>query len=313
MEKLSIFLLLLGTLILLSEADASERKLASLPCPISQSLEQLNETTFDVIKTELSQEFFPKESPKGVFIVVHGLNLKPSKMNAFVDFLTNNGYYVLRTTLHGHRGNLQEQKEVEWKDWMEGMHKHYCYAKSQAEKLKVPLYNLSFSLGALVSMGHIQELDENPYRKQIFLAPATWIHWYGKIPGWLGFLGGEVGIPSKNLEEYRSQPTTSLNCYRSMKEGRKKLEELKGHLLSIPSLVVMDPKDELVSLKKIKNFLNEKELNDYWETLEVSNKETELKKSYHHLIVDEKTLGKKQWKSLLERLSSFLVAEEIAP
>lgn len=312
MEKLSIFLLLLGTLLLLSEADA--RDLATLNCPQNVSLTSLNQSPFELESKELSKEYYPKaNAPKGVFIVVHGLNLKPSKMSAFVDFLTNKGFYVLRTSLAGHRGSLEEQKSVSWKQWMEGIHQHYCYAKSIANKYNIPLYNLSFSLGALVSLGHIQNIDYNPYRKQILLAPATWIHWYGKIPGWLGFLSGDTGIPSKNLAAYRSQPTTSLNCYRAMKEGRKRLDHLKGHLVSIPNLIVIDPKDELVSLKKIKKFVKDKKLESYWDILQVSNKETELKKSYHHLIVDRKSLGKNQWNSLLERLSAFIDSEEISP
>lgn len=278
-------------------------------CSDDISIDDLRASQYQNEETELSKEYLPEKDPKGIFLVVHGLNLKPSKMTAFSQYLLDKGYYVLRVSLEGHRGSLEEQKKIQWKNWMEDMQKHYCYALKQSKKFKAPLYNLSFSLGSLVSMGHISLLKENPYEKEIFLAPATWIHWYGKIPGWLGFLDGEVGLPSKNLEEYRSQPTTSLNCYRAMKEGREFLENASPEVFKVPTLIIMDKKDELVSIKKIEKYSHKNKLENLWSFFTVTNKETELEKSYHHLIVDQKSLGGKQWNKLLERLSAFLEEE----
>lgn len=275
-------------------------------CP-TLTLEDLNTSALTLDDEQTSKEYLPQsDKVTGVAMVVHGLNLKPSKMASFSQYLNDLGFYVLQVSLSGHRGNLQEQKDIQWKTWMKQMDQHLCYLKAKSDFYKAPMINLSFSLGALVSMGKINELDKNPFTKQIFLAPATWIHWFGKVPGWLSFMGGKIGLPSKNLEEYRAEDTTSLNCYKAMDEGRKHLEEIRSKNFNIPTLLIIDPDDELVSLKKTKKFLNHYKLNDFWKVFLVSNKDTELEKSYHHLIIDEKSLGKKEWQRLLERLSSFL-------
>jgi hypothetical protein len=140
----------------------------------------------------------------------------------------------------------------------------------------------------------------------VFIAPAAWIHWYGNIPSWFDFLGRSIGIPSKNLVEYRSQATTSLAAYESMSRGRKEVKEISSKILKNKTLIIMDPEDELVSLKKIRQFLNEKNIKEFWSVFEVNNKDHQLKKSYHHLIIDEKSLGKDQWKSLKQRVLSFI-------
>lgn len=277
------------------------------------TLEELNTSSYSIKAEESSSLSYPQNGtkPQFVAIVVHGLNLRPSKMKAFENLLHGHNAITLRVALEGHRGSLEEQKHVTWQKWQQQYHDHFCLAQSLAKKHSVPLINLSFSLGALVSLGHVGNQENWPYLKTIFIAPAAWIHWYGNIPSWFNFLGGGIGIPSKNLKEYRSQATTSLAAYEAMANGRNEIEEMPSQLLKNETLIIMDPNDELVSLKKIKQFLNEKNIQDFWDILEVSNKETTLKKSYHHLIVDEKSLGANQWKALQERLSAFLTGTSL--
>lgn len=229
-------------------------------------------------------------------------------MAALEDLLQKNGVEILRVSLLGHRGSLEEQKQVTWNQWLDQFHDHFCFAKKRAEKLKIPLINLSYSLGALVTLGHIHNMENWPYEKFIMIAPAAWIHWYGKIPSWFSFLGGGIGLPSKNLVEYRSQKTTSLSAYEAMASGRSELENLPIKYLEKPTLIAIDPDDELVSLKKINKFITQKK-DSSWKVLSLSNKEHHLKKSFHHLIIDHPSMGSKSWESLSQELSSFLRGE----
>lgn len=278
-------------------------------CQANIDLKEVNTSDYlnDVPDKELSIHKM-HSNPKFVAIVVHGLNLKPSRMTALEDLLQSNGAEILRVALLGHRGSLEEQKQVTWNQWLDQFHDHYCFAKERAKKLNIPLINLSYSLGALVSLGHIHNQEKWPYEKLIMIAPAAWIHWYGKIPGWFSFLGGGIGLPSKNLVEYRSQNTTSLAAYESMDHGRSEVENLTSRFLKRPTLIAIDPDDELVSLKKIKKFIKQDESSS-WKVLELSNKKTRLKKSYHHLIIDEDSMGPKSWKTFSKELSSFLTGE----
>lgn len=314
MSELKLLLISIFTLITFAPSCQGRVPSAHWPksCDLSNppSLEDLNHSNYQVDPKDKEESLHKSlENPKYMAIVVHGLNLRPSKMEAFEQLLQKNGAEILRVALLGHRGSLEEQKQLTWNQWMDQYHDHYCWAKARATKLNIPLINLSFSLGALVTLGHIQNSENSPYQKLIMIAPAAWIHWYGKIPSWFSFLGGEIGIPSKNLKEYRSQKTTSLAAYEAMSVGRDEVEELSSKNINNQTLIIMDPDDELVSLKKIKKFVEEKELNNSWKILEISNKNHSLKKSYHHLIVDEKTMGSDSWKAVIDELSSFISGE----
>lgn len=278
-------------------------------------ISQLNQSPFNLKESQISQliEAQNPEKPQFIAIVVHGLNLKPSKMAALEKLLLEKGGAVLRVALEGHRGSLEEQKIVTWSSWQDQFHEHYCLAQEIAKKHRVPLINLSFSLGALVSLGHVANQEHWPYRKAIFIAPAAWIHWYGKIPAWFSFLGRGLGIPSKNLKDYRAEDTTSMAAYEAMANGRNEVAEISATILKNEALVIIDPDDELVSLKKTKEFIAEKGLEDFWQIFQVNNNETTLKKSYHHLIIDEPSLGTNQWNALQQRLSDFLEGTTLPP
>ena len=275
---------------------------------IKETLSQLNHSIYELKNEETSKIFYPSslENIPFVAVVVHGLNLKPSKMASLEKTFLDQGAIVLRVALEGHRGSLEEQKAITWERWQNQFHDHYCLAQKIGRHFQAPLLNLSFSLGALVSLGHVANQEKWPYFKTIFIAPAAWIHWYGNIPSWFDFLGRGIGIPSKNLVEYRAEATTSLAAYESMAQGRREINEIPLNLLRNKTLIIIDPDDELVSLKKISEFIKEKRLKKYWSTFKVNNKENQLKKSYHHLIIDKKSLGKNQWNSLQQRVLSFL-------
>lgn len=279
-----------------------------LECPKELSIEDLSRSKFlnEYDKNELPKEYYPNKKIKGVFLVVHGLNLRPSKMNPLINYLTNKGYYVLRASLSGHRGSLKEQKYINWRKWEQDQKLHLCFALRKAKKLQLPLFNLSYSLGAQLSLTQVLKLNQNPYNKMIFFAPSLWIHWYGELISYFDFLDGEIGLPSWNHEGYRSQSTTSINSYRASQQGRVFFNSLKNTDKLGKTLVVVDPEDEIVSLKKIKSFLNQNKLKKKWKILELSSKEKRPPHSYHHLIIDEQSLGGARWNKLLRELSTFL-------
>lgn len=235
-----------------------------------------------------------KTELKSVALVAHGLNLKPSKMNSLSELLNKNGVDVLRVSLAGHRGSKREGLFTTHRGWRNEFQAHYCLAEKRAKELNVPLHFLGFSLGALIGVDFLNTQNNHMVSKMALISPATDVHWYSKIPGKLGWLGGKISLPSKNLKEYRSQPSTSLASYRSMKKSQNSLEEINLPSLNIPTLVFVDPDDELVSLKNLKKRIKKNSL-DNWKTKPISNKGSTLKKTYHHLVVDKQSMGPHQW------------------
>lgn len=309
----TLFMAQLSAQVLAADSLRNPSALWPKECSSTIDLEELKTSSFTTDPLESSEWQQNSDKPSFIAVVTHGLNLRPSKMNAYIKFLNDHGGKTLRVALEGHRGSLEEQKQVTWTKWLDQYHDHYCLASKEADRLKVPLINLSFSLGALVSLGHMAHQERNPYQKIILIAPAAWVHWFGEIPQWFTFLGPEIGIPSKNLKAYRSQKTTSLAAYEAMGQGRKDVQEIPNKILEKKTFIIIDPEDELVSVKKIQTFIEERKLNKYWSILKVSNINSDLKKSFHHLIVDELSLGKNQWKKVLESLSAFLKEEKTTP
>ena len=75
-----------------------------------------NHQLFNYDMTEVSKWMHPlsdnQEDVKGVILLAHGLNLRPSKMNSLGHTFSRHGFYSLRVSLAGHRGNLNEMKLV---------------------------------------------------------------------------------------------------------------------------------------------------------------------------------------------------------
>ncbi len=242
----------------------------------------------------------------GVVLLLHGLNLKPSKMDAIGKVLTQQGHAVLRAALSGHRGDLKEQQSLTHRDWVLDMHHLYCLASLKSQQWQRPLYVVAFSLGALVFLDYLnQGPDYRPHRL-FLMAPAHTLHWYAHLPEYLDLLSDSFGLPSQNLKEYRSQASTSLAAYRAMEAAREGLFRVQTKNLNLPTIVFLDPEDELINLKKIKSFLAKNSLTR-WSLELTSNRQHQLQKSFHHLIIDKKTLGEREWKRLIRLLKNHLV------
>jgi esterase/lipase len=272
---------------------------------VQTTLTELNShAEFKYDENETSKWFSPIGSrPKAIALVAHGLNLRPSKMNSLVKVLTNENVEVLRLSLGGHRGSKREGLFTTHQGWRNEFQAHYCLALKKAKKESLPIYYLGFSLGALIGLDFLNTQDFHHVKKMILISPATDVHWYSKIPGKLGWIGGKISLPSKNLKEYRSQPSTSLASYSAMKESQKSLQEVNINSLNIPTLIYVDPDDELVSLKKIKKRISKHSL-DNWKLKTISNKGSTLKKTYHHLVVDKASMGPKVWEDVTSQIKN---------
>lgn len=278
------------------------------------SLEDINnkiELKFNNIdKNETTRWFHGHKRPlKGVFVVVHGLNLKPSKMNPIVSFLNELGFSVLRVTLDGHRGSLEDQENISLSKWLKTYHEYFCLAKNEAETKNVPLYNLSFSLGALIGLSHMSIVKKVYYKKMIFLAPAAWTKNKVLVFDYFKFLSGKFGVPSMAHQKYRSQETTSLNAYWSMSDARELTKKLTPKNLSVDTLVILDPMDEVISVSKMKSFITKKNLQNKWSLKLLNDQRISKSEFYHHLIIDETSLGKADWRKVQEFIQEFLTAK----
>ena len=280
----------------------------------NEDLSSLNTSPYTLDSKEISQWFAPIGEIKSLALVTHGLNLKPSRMNEIVKTLTASGALVLRLSLSGHRGSKVEQLNVLLEQWLNSYElaiNILIKKKKELEKhsqIDYPLYSFSYSLGSLIHLNAVMKLDQKIFKHSLMLAPAAWIKWYSYWAKILFFLPDYISIPSANHRHYRSQRGTSLASYRALYQGIDKwhnFHEAKSLKSIAPLTIIMDPEDELVSLDKIKEFLK-KHPEIQANIIEIQNAQALIKPSFHHLIIDKKSVGEGQWSLIQGEIRSTL-------
>ena len=103
-------------------------------------------------------------------------------------------------------------------------------------------------------------------------------------------------------EAYQCYIGTPFAAYNAGLRSIKNLEhEGLAGLDSIPTLIFIDPQDELVSEIGIWKMLQKANLKN-WEIVEVN------KKGFpHHLIIDELSVGKEQWHIIAQKMLNHLL------
>ena len=251
---------------------------------------------------EQTQWFNNKRGPtKAVSLVIHGLNAKPSRMDQIVDELNKQQVDVLRVALPGHRKNLQEMRDVTTEQWLGSALQAHCIAQKQAVTKSVPLYFVGFSLGGaiisrLISDPHIKPPVE--YKKMLLFAPAITPRTRSYFIKIFRIFGSSFIIDSWSPKAYQAQRGTSVAAYNALFDIVEQTQVSSNtHKLNVPTLVIMSPDDELVSYSDLREFVKERELNQ-WQIMTVNNKESKLEGKYSHLVIDEEAVGLREWKRI---------------
>jgi esterase/lipase len=253
-------------------------------------------------------------SPKGVVIVAHGLNVKPSKMGTpsaegtLVKLFLDLGYNVYRVTLKGHNGSLEDMQTVTRSDWIYDAYFQYCQAKNIADNEGLPLYLLGFSLGALVYEVLMNEETAMPVRfeKAILFSPAVAIRPVAKTVLWLQpFTNDRSIIRSASPEEYRAQTGASIAAYRIVFNMEESLCSASFRNSNINTIIFIDKNDEMVSTTILRDRINLHELTN-WRIYEVTNAGAVIRPQYHHLLIDNKCVSASTWQYISETILSFL-------
>jgi esterase/lipase len=243
-------------------------------------------------------------SKRAVTLVMHGLNVKPEAMGALVRWLNDMGSDVYLVRLAGH--GRADVRKVTTAVWQQEVRDGYEAAKAASLQHAVPLYFLGYSLGALLAQSMIGlQADKTPFQKQILFSPAIGLHRRSYLIRHLFFLGERFMLPSFTPLSYKANHWLPLSVYRILYEEEKKirLSGLAG--LNFPTLVFMDPKDELISYKSLKTLLQQSRLS-HWQLVPLRSNLTGRKVSYHHLILDRQTMGRANWDMVTGTMEKFL-------
>lgn len=246
-----------------------------------------------------SSQWLLRPNPlKGVAVLGHGLNLRPSRMNDIALLLQKEGYLVYRTSLTGHSGAW----DVSRLQWQKDLFSALCLSKKEAEKEKVPLIFVGYSLSTALYLDVLSQFKKESFlvSKNIFFSPAVGIKKYLKYAKFLSFMPWLI-IPSRSPREYRANWGTSMEAYDALFRIEADLLKTASPRWNIPTLVFSDPEDELVSFELLEKFISEKKLNHWNVTLL-----PEKNRDYHHLYIDKSSAGESSWKTIQSAIAEFL-------
>lgn len=243
---------------------------------------------------------------RAVTLVAHGLNLKPEAMLFLVNWLAGNGSDVYLVSLSGHHKNGIGIREVTLSIWQEEMLAGYEMARKASLLHSIPLYFLGYSLGALLvqSMAALS-IERTLFDRQVLIAPAFAIRKRSYLIKLLFFLGKQRTVPSYTPKGYKVNESLPLNIYDLMFTEEKKVLKSKFITLTLPTLILIDPKDELISYNRLMKLISRFGLANY-RVVVLDHHLKGRSEAYHHLIIDEQTMGKENWEKAACEIKKFL-------
>lgn len=258
---------------------------------------------------------------RGVALVVHGLNLKPERMESLIALLNRAGIEVLNVSLHGHGDNYlhgggRDRKEarldsfrtVTYRRWSAEMYEAYQKARQRAQQKKVPVFLIAYSLGGLLGCELQVSRPDVYFDRMVLFAPALKIT---LKPYLLKALMPfpDLVIDSLSPESYRANAGTPMAGYKALFEALDSFEKNISGRLNVPTLVFIDSNDEFVSYDKLQEMVMDGHL-DRWRMVAVEKGPAEAALYAHHLLIDEAVVGKAMWSKMQAAFLDHLTSAE---
>jgi alpha-beta hydrolase superfamily lysophospholipase len=258
---------------------------------------------------------------RGVALVVHGLNLKPERMESLIALLTRAGIEVLNVSLHGHGDNYvhgggKEQKEARLESfrtvtsrlWSSEMYGAYQKTRRRAQQKEVPVFLIGYSLGGLLGCELQVSRPDVYFDRMVLFAPALKIT---QRPYLLKALMPfpDLVLDSLSPESYRANAGTPMAGYKALFEALNRFEKNLNAKLNVPTVVFLDREDEFISYDDLQEMIIGERL-DRWTIVNVWKSPPEAALYAHHLFIDEAVVGKAMWSKMQAALLNHLIFAE---
>ncbi len=269
-----------------------------------------------------STRWFYSDSPgilKGVALVIHGLNLRPARMQPIIAKLNDSGIDVLGLSLRGHGENyshyngveedqarLEAFKNVSHQLWMNEAYLAYLQLNERSKAKGVPLFLAAFSLGGLIGLDLFAASPEVQFNKMVLFAPAIRLHAVVYLERVLSPFPRLV-IPSMAPETYLANKRgTPIAAYNALFESLDQFNEKAGPKLNVPTLVFIDRRDEFIPLGKLRKLAKEKVWNQ-WQFYIVEKDKSIRDDTFYHHIIDAASTGETVWQDMMKAVVKHLL------
>ena len=287
---------------------------------IDRDSKSISSLTKIVIKKDESSKWFKiarTNEISGVALVVHGLNLKPERMQSIIAELNDMGIDVLNLSLRGHGDNylknsnlssdearLESFRTVTYGLWLDEIYSAYLKVRERASRKNVPAFFVGFSIGGLMGCNLILLHTDVFFDRMVLFAPALNI----TVESYL--LRPLVPFPSMVIDSlsplyYRANNGTPMAAYKALFEAVQTFNNNADYRLNKPTLIFIDKKDEFVSSSNLNEMITRFNL-DHWQVQVVQKDSNVGNKVSHHLMIDRNSVGKKMWKQMKKAIKKHL-------
>lgn len=242
----------------------------------------------------------PSQRLRPPLLLCHGLNTRPSVMDPLAEALAAEGFPVLRMSFSGHHAGGLASRGSPLPAWREDL-RNACGLLRLLSPL--PPVLMAYSLGASLALAETPE--PFPFAKAVLLAPALTPQPFISLLRFLSWMPDFV-IPSASPPRIRARRGTPVREYLALQETAWNFWDKRwARAKDIPTLVFIDPADELVSLPALQRRLGGSGTHA-WKVEEVLREASVPRDTPRHLILDPASLGERAFASLVAKAVSGL-------
>ena len=266
---------------------------------------------------QLPAEILTASDPRAVVVVAHGLNQRVSALRSLGEALRERGATVVPLRFRGHRLDREDDaatfdawRSLTWRDWLDDWQETTERAHVLAMRDGVPLTFLGYSLGGLVQTYALAFGTGAPglYARQLLLAPAIRVRAYTRTVRVFRPMGGRLLIPSVTPVAIRSHGATSMAAFEALFHYESALDAIPDPTrLRIPTLVLIDRRDELASAARLHTWIDRHGLANEWEVEPIPRPAPAKPLTYRHYVTDESALGPDAFRMLVARIATHLL------
>lgn len=257
---------------------------------------------------------------RGMALLLHGLNLKPAHMLPLAEELQRMGIGVINGALSGHGDNyravegvaaadarLATYRRVTFAQWLADVEQLYGAAACAAQDHGVPLYFVGFSTGALMACAAVASNATMHFARMVLFAPALAVHLYCYLPllfrCWPQLLFHSFAPPV-----YRANRATPVAAYLAVRAAQVHFKRHVDQRLNVPTQIFIGPRDELIARHKLHHIIARYRLTN-WQLDVVSKREADPSATFHHLIINQASVGQQEWARMMGKMRQTLLGE----
>lgn len=239
---------------------------------------------------------------KAAALLVHGLNNRPEVMHDIAQLLEALLIPSVIISLTGHHQDFEKLENINKNIWRQDVLEGYDLIRKSYKQV----FFVGFSLGGSVGLDVVSERVK--FDKMILLSPAIAPRLPVKFLEYISPILPSLPIYSMAPENYIANKYLPLKSYKVLLSIYKSLHKKKFSLVNVNTMLVIDPKDETMSVENIKSLITKYGLSK-WKLLLLDSDDVVSKVRFHHLIIDKEAMGSKNWNDFREKVSAFLIGQ----